>query len=70
MTKVPVTMFVDPAVETALTIKPFAAGLAKKSHAAALPEGVCGTVTGTNVTGHADVDADVDYVGGDDSDGS
>lgn len=58
--KVPVVVYVDPEVESALTIKPFAAGLAAK---AANTEGATGTAsaTGTNVTGQApDVDADAD----------
>lgn len=65
--KVPVTVFVDPEIETALTIKPFAAGLATKAAAGAAghasPEGITGTATGTNLTGAADVDADADYSG-------
>ena len=66
--KVPVTVFVDPDVETQLTIKPFAAGLAATPQAAGsggpAPEGISGTVTGTGIGApNPDVDADVDYNG-------
>jgi hypothetical protein len=64
--KVPVTVFVDPEVESQFTIKPFAAGLAIRPQAAGgqpVPEGVTGTATGTNLTAQPDVDADVDYNG-------
>jgi hypothetical protein len=67
--KVPVTLFVDPEVGGEFTIKPFAAGLAVKPQAtdasgkSVIPDGVSATATGTNLTGQADVDADVDYNG-------
>ena len=58
---VPCTVFVDPNVETTLTIKPFAAGLATAN---VHPTGTTtASATGTNLTGSADVDADVDYSG-------
>jgi len=60
--KVPVVVYVDPEVESTLTIKPFAAGLAAKAADPSKTEGATGTAsaTGTNVTGQADVDADAD----------
>ena len=63
--KVPVTIMVDPEVETEFTIKPFAAGLATKiKHSGVEPlDGFTATATGTSLTGHPDVDADVDYNG-------
>ena len=58
--KVPCTVWVDPHVETNVTIKPFAAGLATAS---AHPDGTTtGSGTGTNIgQPNPDVDADVDY---------
>ena len=62
MAKKPVTTFVDPTVETTITIKPFAAGLAT-ALTGTVPNDVSGSVTGTNAgQPHPDVDADVDYV--------
>jgi hypothetical protein len=64
--KVPVTVFVDPDVETTLTIKAFAAGLARAPAQDAagqgLPDQVTGNVTGTGVGApNPDVDGSVDY---------
>jgi hypothetical protein len=62
--KVPVTVFTDPEVETAFTIKPFAAELAITPQAAIqVPEGMTQTLGYTNLNNQADVDADVDYNG-------
>jgi len=63
--KVPVTVLVDPDVESTFTIKPFAAGLATAPQSGqALPQGFSGTGTGTGVgSPNPDVDADVDYNG-------
>lgn len=61
--KVPVTVFVDPSVETQFVIKPFAAGLAKAAPSDLGPEGFTATASGTYVNGQTDVDADVDYNG-------
>lgn len=71
--KVPVTVFVDPSVESTITIKPFAGALATRiqplAGAAAAgppaqPEGWSGTGTVTGVgTPNPDGDADVDYNG-------
>lgn len=60
--KVPVVVHVDPDVESKLTIKPFAAGLATSGASQPLPEGATGTAnaTGTNLTGQPDVDAQAD----------
>lgn len=61
--KVPMVVYVDPDVETQFTIKPFAAGLATKAATAssAMPEGTSASASGTNLSGSADVDADVDF---------
>jgi hypothetical protein len=66
--KVPVTVFVDPSVESTITIKPFAGALAKKfqpmSGGGIHPDGWSGTGTGTGIgTPNPDADADVDYNG-------
>ncbi|RQH12658.1 hypothetical protein [Bradyrhizobium sp. RP6] len=63
--KMPVTVFVDPDVETTFTIKPLAAGLAKQPkpiEGEDFPEGVTGSATATGVgQPNPDVDGAVDY---------
>lgn len=65
--KVPVTIFVDPDVESTFTIKPFAGSMATKlqpSVQGAQPDGWTGTASGTGIgQPNPDVDADVDYSG-------
>lgn len=62
---VPVVVHIDPEKENTFTIKPFAAGLATSEGSHPLAEGATGTsnVTGTNLTGQPDVDAqgDIDF---------
>jgi hypothetical protein len=62
--KVPVILYVDPEVESQFTIKPFAAGLAIKPHAAPsaqlLPEGMTSTASFTNANNSVDQDMDLD----------
>jgi len=67
--KVPVTVYVDPDVESTITIKPFAGALATRLQPTAVgvapnvqPDGWTGTGTVTGVgSPNPDGDVDVDY---------
>jgi hypothetical protein len=63
--KVPVIIYADPDEETNFTIKPFAAGLAKKVEidGEAAPDGHTGTASATATPQGVDADADYDYNG-------
>ena len=63
---VAVTVWVDPNEETTVTIKPFAAGLAKSvaiDGSDAVPQGWTGTASATHTPQGNDADADADYNG-------
>ena len=62
--KVPVVVHADPDVETTITIKPFAAGLAKPvSFGGDQADGHTGTASATATPQGNDADADYDYSG-------